>query len=89
MAITIQLPSSIENQLRREVPNLDQVAREQFLISSYQAGRLTTADIAQALGLSTRQEAHEWLKHHGIALNYSSSDLQQDRKNMEQLFGKE
>ena len=89
MAITIQLPSSIESQLRREVPDLDQVAREQFIIASYKDGRLSTADIAQVLALATTQEAYLWLKQRGVSVNYSASDLQQDRENLGQLFGKE
>lgn len=89
MAITIQLPPNIETELRREVPDLDAVAREQFITSRYQAGNLTLDDIAQILGLSTRQDVLEWLKRRGVPLNYSVEDLQQDRENLGQLFGKD
>jgi predicted HTH domain antitoxin len=87
MAITIQLPPDIEQELRRQIPNLDENTREQFLISNYRAGKLSTTDIAEILGLQTRHEAHSWLAQHGIPINYSLSDLETDRKNLEKLLG--
>lgn len=87
MAITIQIPDEIEQELRRQVPDLDASAREQFLISNYQAGRLSTADIAEVLGLDTRHEAQVWLAQRGVPVNYSLDDLEQDRRNLDQLLG--
>jgi predicted HTH domain antitoxin len=87
MAITIQLPAEIEQELRRQIPNLDENAREQFLISNYQAGKLSTGDIAEILGLETRHEAYSWLSQRGVPINYSLSDLENDRKNLEKLLG--
>jgi len=87
MAITIQIPANIERELRRQMPDLDGNAREQFLISNYSAGKLSTGDIAEILGLDTRDEAQAWLLERGIPLNYSIADLDQDRKNLDQLFG--
>jgi predicted HTH domain antitoxin len=87
MAITIQIPSDIEQELRRQTPNLDESAREQFLISNYQAGKLSTADIAEILGFQTRHEAHAWLAQRNIPVNYTLADLEQDRTNLKELFG--
>ena len=87
MAITIQLPAEIERQLRADAPNLDDRVREQFLISSYQAGKLSTGDIAEILGFQTRHEAQVWLADRGVPINYSLSDLEQDRKNLDELLG--
>jgi predicted HTH domain antitoxin len=89
MAIHIQLPADIEQELRRETPNLDENAREQFLICKYQEGKLSTADIAEILGFETRLEAQRWLAGRGVPLNYSLADLEQDRKNLQELFGRE
>ena len=87
MAIHIQLPTEIEQELRRETPNLDERAREQFLISNYQAGTLSTGDIAEILGFETRHEAQRWLAERRVPINYSLDDLEQDRKNLNELFG--
>lgn len=89
MAITIQLPAEIEKELRRQTPNLDENARQQFLIAQYQAGRLSTADIAEILGLETRHEALRWLVKQGVPINYTLADLEQDRANLKELFGRE
>lgn len=88
MAITIQLPDDIEQALRRQAPNLDQDARDQFLISQYKVGRLSTGDIADALGFDTRHQAHAWLADRGVPLDYTLADLEQDAKNLDELFGR-
>ena len=57
MAITIQLPPGVEEELRRQDPKLDEKARDEFLIANYQAGKLSTSDIAEILGFETRMRA--------------------------------
>jgi predicted HTH domain antitoxin len=89
MAITIQIPPDIEQELRRQIPNLDESTREQFLVSNYQAGKLSTGDIAEILGFETRQEAQSWLAQRNIPINYTLAALEEDRKNLKQLFGAE
>ena len=87
MAITIPLPAEIEQELRRQTPNLDDSTREQFLISNYREGKLSTGDIAEILGFETRHDAHRWLAERGVPINYSLADLEQDRKNLDELLG--
>jgi predicted HTH domain antitoxin len=87
MAITIQIPNEIEQDLRRKTPNLDESAREQFLIANYQAGKLSTGDIAVILGLETRLQAEQWLGERGISRNYSPEALDADRKTLDRLLG--
>lgn len=86
MAITIQLPDDIEQALRRQAPNLDEDARDQFLIAQYRAGHLSTGDIADTLGFDTRHEAQTWLATRGVPLAYTLDDLEQDGKNLGELF---
>ena len=83
MAITIQLPDDIEQALRRQTPNLDEAARDHFLIAQYRAGHLSTGDLADALGFETRQQAQEWLAQRGAPLSYTMDDLDQDRATLE------
>jgi predicted HTH domain antitoxin len=87
MAITIQIPLDIEQDLRRQTPNLDEAAREQFLVAQYQEGKLSTVDLAEALGFQTRHEAQAWLAQRGVPVNYTQASLEQDRKNLKELFG--
>ena len=87
MAIKIELPTEIEADLRLQDPQLDYHARDQFLVAHYQAGQLSTGDIAVILGLETRFQAEEWLAEHGACQNYSSDDLEADRQTLERLLG--
>jgi hypothetical protein len=87
MAITIQIPPDIEQELRREDPRLDDSARDQFLVANYQAGKLSTGDIAVVLGFDTRSDAEQWLAAHGARQNYSLDDLEADRQTLDRILG--
>lgn len=87
MAITIQLPIEIEDDLRHQDPRLDSHARDQFLVAQYQAGKLSTGDIAVILGFETRLQAEEWLAEHGACRNYSAADLEADQETLNRLLG--
>jgi hypothetical protein len=88
MAITIQLPREIEDSLRREIPNLDEATQEWFILANYQAGKFSAGDVAHILGFSTRQDVYAWLKDHGVPVNYTATDLADDRDSFRQLVAK-
>lgn len=87
MAITIQIPTEIEQELRRQDPQLDSHARDQFLVANYQAGKLSTADVAVILGFETRFQAEEWLAKRGASQNYSLDDLEADCRTLDRILG--
>jgi hypothetical protein len=87
MPVTIQLPPDIERQLRDADPKLDDSARDQFLVANYQAGKLSTGDIALILGFETRFEAERWLGSRGVQQNYSQQDLDADRETLDRILG--
>ena len=87
MAITIQLPAEVEDDLRLQDPALEKHARDQFLVAYYQAGRLSTGDIAVVLGFQTRFQAEEWLAERGACQNYSSEDLEADQRTLDRILG--
>ncbi len=87
MAITFELPSSIEQDLEREVGNLGEAAKEAFLVENYRRGRLSVGDIATILGFDTRHEAERWLGQRGVHLNYGLETLEADRKTLDGLLG--
>jgi|HubBroStandDraft_6_1064221.scaffolds.fasta_scaffold1087999_2 predicted HTH domain antitoxin len=89
MSITIQLPPGVEEDLRRQDPKLDEKARDEFLLANYQNGKLSTSDIAEVLGFETRHEAQIWLAKQGVPINYTKRSLEEDRKSIQELFGKE
>jgi hypothetical protein len=87
MAIMIQLPADIEQELRHQDPQLDDHARDQFVIANYQAGKLSTGDITVILGFETRFQAEGWLAARGVYQNYSLADLEADAKTLDRILG--
>ena len=65
MSVTFELPAAIEQQLRRELANLDQLAKEAALVELYRQEKLTHHQLAAALGLD-RFETEELLKRHNV-----------------------
>ena len=65
MPVTIELPSEIEQALRREFTDFDQAAKEAMLIELYRQGNLTQYELAQALGLD-RFQTDAVLKKHNV-----------------------
>jgi predicted HTH domain antitoxin len=85
MAITFDIPKSIEDDLVRQVGDISQAAKEALVIESYRTGKLSIGQVASALGLETRFQAEEWLGRHGVSWNYTSSDLEADRETLSKL----
>jgi hypothetical protein len=65
MAVSFQLPTDLEKQLREEFSDLNQVAKEAALVELYRRGMLSHHQLATALGLG-RLELDGVLKEHGV-----------------------
>jgi hypothetical protein len=65
MTITIHLPQSVEDSLRQALPDLDDQAKEIFLVSLYRNGKLTHHEFSTAMGV-TRYEVDGILKRHHV-----------------------
>lgn len=79
MSISFDLPASVEDQLRRELADLDVVAKEAVLGELYRQGRLTHHQLGLSLGLE-RHETDGLLKRHKVverALATPTADGQQ------------
>jgi predicted HTH domain antitoxin len=68
MALTIELPPSVEERLRAENPNLDEEAKEAMLIELYRQEKLTRYELSLALGIS-RFETDAVLKKHKVTID--------------------
>jgi len=73
MAITFELPTSIEQQLRGERFDFDAVAKEAALVELYRQAKLTHHQLATALGLD-RFAAGELLKRHQVTEDLVSAE---------------
>ncbi len=88
MTITFDIPEIVEATLREALgPDLGAAAFEAMLVEGYRAGKLSTGDIALALGYGSRLQAEQWLAQRGAALNYSLADLDADRSTLDRILG--
>lgn len=65
MPITFDIPADIEQNLRRELGDLSQAAKEAALVEMYRQHHLTQVDLSRALGIS-RMEVEELLQRHDV-----------------------
>ena len=65
MSIGFDLPASVEDQLRRELADLDLVAKEAALLELYRQERITHHQLGLSLGLE-RHETDGLLKRHKV-----------------------
>ncbi len=88
MSISFNLPADIETDLREELGDLSEAAKEAFLIENYRTGRLSVGDIAAILGFGTKYQAEQWLGQRGVTWNYGPSELEADRKTLARVLEK-
>ncbi len=63
--VSFQLPDNVEQQLRRDLGDLDATAKEAALVELYRQGQLSHGKLAEALGIS-RYETDAVLKRHNV-----------------------
>lgn len=77
MAITIDLPSDVEEDLRSRLGDLDAEAKEAFAVELYRQGKLTHCQLSKVLGL-TRYETDGVLKKHQVYYDLTLEDVLRD-----------
>ncbi len=77
MAITIDLPSDIEEDLRSRLGDLDAQAKEAFAVELYRQRKLTHCQLSKLLGLS-RFETDGVLKEHEVYYDLTLEDVLRD-----------
>ena len=80
MNLELQIPDDVARFLTREYVDLPRAAIEALALEGYRSKRLSDGMVRQMLGFSSRIQVHDFLKEHGVYLNYSLADLEQDRE---------
>jgi predicted HTH domain antitoxin len=86
MQVTIDIPDTLAAQLSAAGKNLSQAALEALAVDGYRTRQLSEGEVRTMLGYETRMQVHELLKEHGIYLNFSVEDFQQDIETSDRLF---
>ena len=87
MAISFQIPSGIERQLRREFADLDQVAKEASLVELYRLGKVTQHELAMALGLDRFETEALLNRYHVTEDLITVAELDEQLISMRKLIG--
>ena len=87
MTVSFQLPSTIEEHLRRELVDLDQVAKEAALVELYRREKLTHHELGTALALD-RFETEALLRRHRVTEDcLTLEELDQQLTTLRKLTG--
>ena len=82
VSLSLNLPEELSNALG-DPPHgegdLQRAALEAIAVEAYREHKLSTFQLRRVLGLETRLEVDDFLKRHGVELEYTEADLQRDR----------
>jgi hypothetical protein len=78
MTISFELPSEIEDRIRRESVDLNSKAREAFLVELYRDEKITQHQLGQSLGLDD-YETDGLLKRYGVGYDLSLDEFEEQR----------
>jgi hypothetical protein len=85
MNIVLRIPDEIATRLGGTSIDLERQALEAFVLESYRAGRMTLADLREALGFEVLNEVDGFLKAHGVYESYDLADLERERGILDEL----
>ena len=86
MDVTISIPDDMAHHLQDQWgDDLSRRALESLALEAYRERLIGESRLQRWLGLSTRMEAHRFLKEHGVPLHYTLEDLERDRQTHRQL----
>jgi hypothetical protein len=81
MQITLNLPQDVAEGLAVKWADLPRAALESLALEGYRAGALTHAQVRRLLGFGSLADVDGFLKQHGVYLEYTLADLEQDTAN--------
>ena len=80
MNVIIRIPDELATQLAAQGGDLERRALEALVLEEFRAGRLSTAELQQALGFALLNEADGFLKAHGVSAEQTSEELDRERQ---------
>lgn len=83
MKMEIEIPDELARALSGPNSDLPRAALEALALEGYRARKLSGGKLKEILGYGTIMQVHEFLKEHGVYLNYSLDDFEQDIRTSE------
>lgn len=78
MSVSIELPEDISLALQAGWGDVPRRTLEAMAAEGYRSGALSGGQVRRMLGFQSQIEVHEFLQLHGVHLNYTEGDLEQD-----------
>ena len=81
MSVTVTIEGQQEasgDTFEAKLTNLSREALETLALEGYKSGELTSYQVRQMLGFETPMEVDEFLKAHGLYLDYTEEELAKD-----------
>jgi len=88
--IHVEIPEGLREVLDSKMSDqalLERWSSEALIIEAYREGMITRGKVGELLDLSF-SEREEWLQAREVPYRYDESDLEQDRKTLDDLFGR-
>lgn len=87
MTVTVQIPDDLAMRLAAAGGDLSRRALEAFAAEEYNRDRLTKPELKRLLGIETSFQLDEFLKAHGVWIEYSREDAERERRSLERGIG--
>jgi hypothetical protein len=85
MNVTIRIPDELAVRLAADGSDLERRALEALVLEEFRAGRLSKAELRQALGFAVLNEVDGFLKAHGVFEEYTLEELDREVAAMQRL----
>lgn len=85
--VIIDLPTDVEDRLRRETGSLDEDVKEAFVLELFRQGRLSHYELSQSLGLDRFETDGFLLRHKVWEQSLTMEDLEADRETLGRVMG--
>lgn len=85
MNLTLQISDDLARSLDAAGGDLSRRVLESLAVEEFRSGRLTKAQLRQALGFATAYELDGFLKKHQVWIEYNETDLARERASLERL----
>jgi hypothetical protein len=78
MEVRIQIPDDVAAQIQTNGGDLPRSVLEAYALEGYKSGQLSAYQVQEILGFETPMEVDGFLKSHGVYLDYTEQDLEED-----------
>ncbi len=82
MDVRLHLPDEFAERLNAAGEDLSRRVLEAIAVDEYKLGHLTTGELRRLLGFGTRAALDGFLKAHGVSVDYTLEDLQEEHRDL-------